>query len=48
MGRVRDGKKSRDLGIEHDNREDVGVLWLVLKSAFLSLFYTIILHLKYQ
>jgi len=26
MGRVRDGKKSRDLGIEHDNREDVGVL----------------------
>jgi hypothetical protein len=33
MGRVRDGKKSRELGIEHEhnnredvNREDVGVL----------------------
>jgi len=26
MGRVRDGKKSRDLGIEYDSREDVGVL----------------------
>jgi hypothetical protein len=26
MGGVRDGKKSRDLGIEYDSREDVGVL----------------------
>jgi hypothetical protein len=26
MRRVRDGKNSRDLGIEHDSREDVGVL----------------------
>ena len=26
MGRVGDGKKSRDLGIEHDSSEDVGVL----------------------
>jgi len=26
MGRVKDGKKSRDLGIKHDNKKDVGVL----------------------
>ena len=26
MGGVRDGKKSRDLGIEYDSIEDVGVL----------------------
>ena len=26
MGRVRDGKRCRDLGIEHDSTEDAGVL----------------------
>jgi hypothetical protein len=29
MGRVRDGKNSRDLGIEHDSREDVMLVFCI-------------------
>ena len=30
------------------NRKKSNDVWLVLKSAYLSMFYIIILHLKYQ